>query len=285
MTFLLFSPRHGADVAHSEYLDFLGATGLQPHQLEQRMLDARDSTLGDLNGIDGIFVGGSPYTITDSTGHPYSIFHGHGTDRRPSADERPRNSVDVDGVNVVAMHHRVEDIPDDPDDALAEQKAVCGQLALLQDVDIPVIYICFGAHLLAQLGGGVITRNHPEDSGPTVVRTTPAAAQDPLMKDLPAVFSAFTGHTENIEQAPADAVVLATGDATPVQVYRVGAQQWATQFHAEMDADGLRRRMEFYLDYGYFSKEEFHAIVDRIQSVDVSAARQILANFVEYCRR
>ena len=46
MNFVLFSPRHGADVAASELYDFMSASGLQPHELEQRMLDSESAELG-----------------------------------------------------------------------------------------------------------------------------------------------------------------------------------------------------------------------------------------------
>ena len=100
MNFVLFSPRHGADVAASELYDFMSASGLQPHELEQRMLDSESAELGDLHGIDGIFVGGSPHTVTN-----------------PQKDE--------------------------------EQKHVERLLRALTGTRIPVINICFGAHVLA----------------------------------------------------------------------------------------------------------------------------------------
>ncbi|KXB51549.1 glutamine amidotransferase [Corynebacterium sp. MC-04] len=235
MNFVLFSPRHGADVAASELYDFMSASGLQPHELEQRMLDSESAELGDLHGIDGIFVGGSPHTVTN-----------------PHKDE--------------------------------EQEHVERLLRALTGTRIPVINICFGAHVLADTHGGTIARLHPEDSGPTQVCLTDAAASDPLCRSLPLTFQAFTGHTENIEILPQDATLLAYGDACPIQIFRIGETQWATQFHAEMDASGLRQRMEFYRNYGYFGVDEFTSIVNATAKVDVSPARQILANFVDFCR-
>lgn len=361
MVFVLFSPRHGVDVAASEYQDFLGATGLAPEELEQRMLDSAESTLGDLSRVDGIFVGGSPYTMTNHHGSIHRFFQrgtwarataapNPGTRATAAATPGPRPTAAADtpaithtaptathratatanpgahatGAATLDAHGHTSQLttpypgsvtgtfaehpapkPADPaagratmarfaDDGLNfedeegvdadEQLAVCAQLARLTASPVPVMYVCFGAHLLAHLGGGRIARQHPEDSGPTEVYLTPEAAQDPLCHNLPPAFNAFTGHTENIEAIPSHATLLATGNRCPVQMYRWGPQQWATQFHAEMDADGLRRRMEFYLDYGYFSPAEFDSIVATIQGIDVSPARQVLANFVMYCR-
>ena len=42
--------------------------------------------------------------------------------------------------------------------------------------------------------------------------------------------------------------------------------------------------MEFYSNYGYFGVDEFTSIVNATAKVDVSPARQSLANFVDFCR-
>lgn len=74
VSFLLVSPRHGADIAAAEYQDFLAATGLRPEELTQRMLDSEHATIGSLAGFDGVFVGGSPFNV--STPH-YSAEQRH----------------------------------------------------------------------------------------------------------------------------------------------------------------------------------------------------------------
>lgn len=64
VTFVLLCPRRGEDVLSTEYDDFLHFTGLTHQELEQRPLDKPDSELGDFTGIEGVFIGGSPFTIT-----------------------------------------------------------------------------------------------------------------------------------------------------------------------------------------------------------------------------
>ena len=235
MNFVLYSPRHGAEVAASELQDFMSASNLHLHELEQRILDGHSARLGDLHNVDGIFVGGSPYTVTN-----------------PHKD--------------------------------SGQKHVEQLLRALTGAQIPIINICFGAHVLADSHGGTLARLHPENSGPTTVHLTHAAANDPLCRSLPTTFKAFTGHTENIEVLPQAATLLAYGEACPVQIFRISEIHWATQFHAEMDAPGLHRRMEFYKNYGYFGLDEYASIVDTAAKIDVSPARQLLANFVDFCR-
>lgn len=51
-------------MVEAEYDDFLCFSGLTPQQLEVRTLDQPDSPLGDFTDITGVFIGGSPFTIT-----------------------------------------------------------------------------------------------------------------------------------------------------------------------------------------------------------------------------
>lgn len=64
MKFVLLSPRRGEEVIAAEYDDFLTFSGLTPEQLEVRVLDRPDSDLGDFSDVTGVFIGGSPFTIT-----------------------------------------------------------------------------------------------------------------------------------------------------------------------------------------------------------------------------
>ena len=56
-------PADGAGQA--EYLDFQEATGLSPEKLELFTIDSTTATLPNLDDYDGIFVGGSPFNVTD----------------------------------------------------------------------------------------------------------------------------------------------------------------------------------------------------------------------------
>ena len=164
-----------------------------------------------------------------------------------------------------------------------EQQHVHAQLATLIDAPIPVMFICFGASLVAHLKGGKVGRTHPEESSASIVELTPEAIADPLTASLPTHFEVLTGHTENVVALPSSATLLATGPNCPIQLYRANDTTWASQFHAEMDAAALETRMRFYFDYGYFSPEDFDSIVASIKTVDTRYSHQILRNFVAHC--
>ena len=64
MKFVLLALRESRHIADAEYDDFLALSGLTPEELDMRVLDRPDSGLGDFSDVDGVFNGGSAFTIT-----------------------------------------------------------------------------------------------------------------------------------------------------------------------------------------------------------------------------
>ena len=143
----------------------------------------------------------------------------------------------------------------------------------------PVFFVCFGISWLVDHLGGEVGRTHPEPSGPTTVNVV---AEDELAGPR-GTFTALTGHTENPVRVPDSLTVVATGPDGLVQMVRYGDRVWATQFHAEMDADAMRTRMDFFHDYGYFPAEEYARIVADLPNHDVSRANGLLRTFARLC--
>ncbi|SER48914.1 glutamine amidotransferase [Corynebacterium cystitidis] len=163
------------------------------------------------------------------------------------------------------------------------QHHVHAQLAELIDGSLPVFLICYGTSWLTHHTGGSVNHAHAEESGPTVVKLTKAGRDDALLNGFPEEFSSLTGHTENAESPSEVLEVLATGPTCPVQLVRYRDRVWASQFHAEMDAQAMKTRMDFYFDYGYFSPDDYDQIVAGLPSVDTTWANRILRRFVEAC--
>lgn len=160
--------------------------------------------------------------------------------------------------------------------------------ALLGDLvrsNIPVFFVCFGLSWLVDYLGGRVGNDRPEDSGPTAVTVTAAGREDELLAGLPHQFTALTGHTENPQVLPPELTLLATGPGGITQMVRYGDRVWATQFHAEMDADAMRTRMDFFYDYGYFPADDYARIVAELPAHDVSSANALIRNFARYCER
>ncbi|MCQ9342840.1 glutamine amidotransferase [Corynebacterium sp. 153RC1] len=163
------------------------------------------------------------------------------------------------------------------------QLQVHKELEALLANPLPVFFLCYGNTFVASITGGSVNREWAEDSGPTVVRLTEAGLNDPITSGLPAEFLAVTGHTENAASVGTGVELLATGPTCPIQIVRANASTWACQFHAEMDADALQTRMDFYYDYGYFSPADYDTIVATTHKYTYDGAHQVLRNFVAYC--
>ena len=79
---------------------------------------------------------------------------------------------------------------------------------------------------------------------------------------------------------PAGAVLLATSPHCPVQMFRIGQNVYATQFHPELDADGLINRITVYDRHGYYPPEQAEEVAAGARRADVSQAPQLLRAFV-----
>ncbi|MFD5868642.1 glutamine amidotransferase [Corynebacterium sp. NPDC060344] len=233
--FLLVALRDGDDVAVAEYEDFLRGTRLPADRLVHHPLTSTSDVLPDLSGFDGVFVGGSPFNVTD------------------------------------LVHSEL-------------QKHVHDQLYELLVSPIPTLMLCYGNSFAAFAGGGRVDRSHPERVGVSQVTLTEEAAEDPIVGKLATSFTGLTGHKESVAELPPGAVLLATGPTCPVQAYRANGSTWVTQFHPEMDAEGIIRRMGFYMDAGYFKPEEVEEISGIVRATDLGPAEQILHEFIDYCR-
>ncbi len=159
---------------------------------------------------------------------------------------------------------------------------------LLDDVvarDFPFLGACYGIGTVGLHQGGVVDRSWPEPVGPLSVTLTPDGESDPLFAGLPTDFAAYGGHKEAMVRLPEHAVLLATSAACPVQAFRVGRNVYATQFHPELDLEGIRTRIDVYKNAGYFDPSEAEAVRATSEAVDVAHPMTVLANFVHLHRR
>lgn len=59
---------------------------------------------------------------------------------------------------------------------------------------------------------------------------------------------------------------------------------YATQFHTELDAEGLVLRIQYYRNYGYFEPESAAALIEEVKDAKAEVPQQILRRFVEKFR-
>jgi GMP synthase (glutamine-hydrolysing) len=147
--------------------------------------------------------------------------------------------------------------------------------------DHPLLFTCYGIGVLTRVLGGVVGTEHGEEAAAVEISLTPDGVADPLVGTLPARFDALVGHKEATERLPADAVLLASSAACPVQVYRVGGRVYATQFHPEVSTHDFVARAQVYRHHGYFPASELRAVSERLAAASVTEPQRMLRRFVE----
>jgi GMP synthase (glutamine-hydrolysing) len=135
--------------------------------------------------------------------------------------------------------------------------------------------------LSSHQGACVSKEKYGEDVGAVTVKVNEEGKKDDLLKGLPEEFRAFVGHKEACQGVPESGVLLASSDTCPVQMYRVKNNVYATQFHPELDVEGIITRVKVYKNAGYFPPEDAQKIIDEAKEENVTVPEQILKRFVQ----
>jgi GMP synthase (glutamine-hydrolysing) len=203
---------------------------------------------------------------------------------RVRLEQRPLGPIDLGDWSGIMLGGGPFNYTDPEDRKSAVQQRVEADLdALLERIvaaDFPFLGACYGIGALGTRIGAVLDRRYTEPVSCVPVTLTAEGRADPLLAGLPGTFSAFTGHKEAISKLPPQAVRLAENEACPVQMFRVGANVYATQFHAEADALGMCTRVDAYKDLGYFPPEEADDVKAMAHDSDVTHPPRILHQFV-----
>ncbi|KZE94609.1 GMP synthase [glutamine-hydrolyzing] [Agromyces sp. NDB4Y10] len=165
------------------------------------------------------------------------------------------------------------------------QRRVEADLARLAEqaleTDHPVLFTCYGIGVLTLVLGGEVGTTYGEQAAAVEITLTNEGRADPLLSGLPERFDALVGHKEATDRLPSDAVHLAGSASCPVQVYRVGRNVYATQFHPEVSTADFIARAEVYRHHGYFPARELRAVSERLAAASVTEPQRMLRRFVE----
>ncbi|GAA4842854.1 glutamine amidotransferase [Luteimicrobium xylanilyticum] len=178
---------------------------------------------------------------------------------------------------------------DPPDSKSETQRRVEAELGAVLDEalahDVPVLGACYGVGTLGTRFGGVVDDTYAEAIGAIPVTLTDDGRADPLLAGLPTTFHAFVGHKEACAVLPPGAVLLASSPTCPVQMFRLGRNAYATQFHPELDVAGIVERIRAYRYEGYYPPAELDAVVASVEGAEVDVPPRIVARFVELFAR
>ncbi len=208
--------------------------------------------------------------------------------RRFELGTAPLPPIDLDAWAGIILGGGAFNASDPEESKSAAQLQAERDLARLLDEviarDFPFLGACYGIGTVGRHQRAVIDRAFPEPVGPVSVELTDAGVADPLFVGLPRAFRAYGGHKEAISVLPDHAVALATSAAAPVQAFRVGDNVYATQFHPELDLEGILTRIAVYAHHGYFDPSQQEALSTAAAAVSVTHPMTILRNFSALCR-
>ena len=197
----------------------------------------------------------------------------------------PMPELDLDALSGIFVGGGPFNASDPPERKSAVQHRVEAEFASLLDEvvtrDFPFLGACYGVGTLGAHQGAVIDRRHSEPISVVPVTLTEAGASDPLLAGMPPAFEAFVGHKEAISSLPSSATLLASSPGCPVQMFKVRENVYATQFHPELDVDGITTRIHAYADHGYFAAHELAVTLAAVRRAPVSHPSRMLRTFVE----
>lgn len=168
----------------------------------------------------------------EPTGVPVEVF-----DAIDPAAPRP-SLDDVSGVVMFGSSHNVDDT-----DAHPFLKEIRDLTREAVERGLPYLGICLGAQVLARALDRPAPLAPRREVGFEPVRPTEAAAGDRLLSHYADGDPVFQWHQDTFE-LPDGAELLATGDAVPLQAYRVNDVTWGVQWHFEID----RAEVDLWLD-------------------------------------
>jgi GMP synthase (glutamine-hydrolysing) len=205
--------------------------------------------------------------------------------RRIRLTHKPLGEIALSEWSGIILGGGPYNVSDPADSKSATQLRVESELLPLigraVDQDFPFLGCCYGVGTLGSVVGAVVDRTYPEPVGAVTIKLTTAGRDDPLFADVPDVFDAYGGHKEAATSLPSHAVCLASSADSPVQAFRIGNNTYATQFHPELDVDGICTRIDVYKDYGYFAPESAESLKAAARQRNIEYPPTILRRFVE----
>ena len=209
---------------------------------------------------------------------------------KPTGTERTRieqagiPELDLNNYSAIIVGGSPFDISTPEDKKSAIQKKIEADFdKLLAEViakDFPFLGACSGNGLLGHHCGASISGRFGEPVGGVDVTLTEEGKKDPLLKGLPDTFRVLVGHKEACDSTPPGATLLASSPTCPVQMFRIGQNVYATQFHPEADPDVFTVRINVYKHHGYFPAETANELIEKVRQESTPHAHTILRRFI-----
>ena len=195
------------------------------------------------------------------------------------------DNLDLSNYSAIIVGGSPFDISTPEDRKSAIQKKIEADFhVLLEQVvtqDFPFLGACSGCGLLGSYLGTSISTKYGAAIGCVTLNITEAGKEDKLLEGFPEQIDVLLGHKEAVDTIPESTALLITGSDCPVQMFRIGDNIYATQFHPEGDPEEFRLRIDTYRNHGYFEPYEAEEIKARVDGKATPYAQKILRRFVE----
>lgn len=103
------------------------------------------------------------------------------------------------------------------------------------EAHVPLLGICLGGQLLADVLGARVTSGACGEKGSLTVSLTPEGERDPLFAGVCRTFATFQWHNDTFA-IPRGGVLLASSPVCTAQAFRAGETAYGLQFHPEVTA-------------------------------------------------
>ncbi|HIP49519.1 MAG TPA: glutamine amidotransferase [Lutibacter sp.] len=154
------------------------------------------------------------------------------------------------------------------------------------EADFPYLGACYGLGILGlQQNVNVSTEKYGEKPGAATVFLTDEGKKDKLLEGFPDDFRTFLGHKESWQSCPIHSKLLISSKDCPVHMVRIGENVYATQFHPELDFEGVKLRAELYKNAGYFKPEAVTSIIEKASKENIIYPMKVLENFVKLYKK
>ena len=204
---------------------------------------------------------------------------------RVRLEAAPMPRLDLSALSGIFVGGGPFNASDPPERKTPVQHRVEAEFATLLDEvvarDFPFLGACYGVGTVGVHLGAPIDRIYAEPISVVPVTLTEAGASDPVLAGAAA-------DVQRLRRAQGgDQLAARLGDPArvvadcPVQMFRVGANVYATQFHPELDVDGIILRIHAYANHGYFAADELEPTLAAVRRAEVSYPSRMLRTFVE----
>ncbi len=143
----------------------------------------------------------------------------------------------------------------------------------LHETAKPTFASCWGFQAMARaMGGEVVTDLGLAEVGTHWLELTPEGKRDPVFGPLGERFQVQIGHEDTVTRLPEGATLLASSASVENEAFRFdGRPIYCTQFHPELDRDGIITRIAQYPAYlrlaGLDTLVEFSAATPETEAI------------------